>query len=104
MFDPQDDLYKLNQRFDQHAVQQMASQISQISMLLQRYNNRVYSAVEDISRQIGRVYLESMETSRHLRKHSELLEKLASGALLFRATNENPPAAKPKVSTKRSKP
>jgi len=81
MFDPQDDLYKLTQRFDKYAVQQMASQISQISILLQRYHNRMYTAVEDISRDVGLIYQVSKETSQHARKTTELLEKLTSGTL-----------------------
>src|SRR5579871_1297626 len=76
MFDPQDELFKLTRRFDHYAVQQMASQISQISLLLQRHQNRIYTTIDDVSRQVGLIYKESIETSRNM---SAIVERLNTG-------------------------
>jgi methyl-accepting chemotaxis protein len=79
MFDPQDDLYKLIARFNQFAVQEIASQVSQISLLLERHHAETSSALEGISRQVGLLRQEAQENSHNFRRTSDLLEKMAAG-------------------------
>jgi len=77
MFDPQDELYSLTRRFEQHGGRQILSQVSQISLLLQRYNNTVSVAIDGISQQMGLIYRETVETSRHM---SAMAKKLNTGS------------------------
>jgi methyl-accepting chemotaxis protein len=79
MFDPLDDLYKLIARFNQHAVQQIASQVSQICIQLDRQHVEIHTAVEDISRQVGLLSQKADENSVHVRRASDLLEKMVGG-------------------------
>ena len=79
IFDPQDDLYKLVARFNQFAVQEIASQVSQISLLLERHHTETSSALEGISREVGLLRIEAQENSHRVRRSSDLLEKMAAG-------------------------
>jgi hypothetical protein len=79
MFDPQDDLYKLIARFNQLAVQQILSQVSQISVLLERHHHESFAVLEGISKQVGLLRQEQTETFHHVRRTSDLLGKLAAG-------------------------
>src|SRR5947207_15833738 len=79
IFDPQDDLYKLVAGFNQFAVQEIASQVSQISLLLERHHAETSSAIEGISREVGLLRQEAQENSYHVRRASDLLEKMATG-------------------------
>jgi hypothetical protein len=74
-----DDLNKLVNTFNQFAVQEIASQVSQISMLLERHHSETYTAIEGISRDVGLLRREAMQTSDHVRRASDLLEKMAGG-------------------------
>lgn len=79
IFDPQDDLYKLIARFNQFTVQEIASQVSQISLLLERHHAETSSALEGISQQVGLLRQEAQENSHTFRRTSDLLEKMAAG-------------------------
>lgn len=79
LFDPQDDLFKLIARFNQIAVQEIASQVSQISLLLQRQHDQTYTAIEGISQAVVLLREETKENARHARRASDLLEKMAAG-------------------------
>jgi hypothetical protein len=79
MFDPQDDLFKLVTRFNQHAAQQIASQVSQISLLLDRDHRKTHRAILGISRQVGLLRQDALENSARVRRTSDLIELMASG-------------------------
>jgi len=79
MFDPQDDLYQLVARFNQTAVQEIASQVSQISLLLERHHNETRAAIEGISREVGLLRQEAEEHTQQVRRASDILEKMAAG-------------------------
>ena len=82
MFDTQDDLYKLIARFNQFAVQEIASTVSQISGLLQRYHLETSSAIEGVNRKVDLIHLNTKETHERIRRQSDLLEKIAAGISL----------------------
>jgi Mg2+ and Co2+ transporter CorA len=79
MFDPQDELYKLVDRFNQFAVQEIASQVSHISVILEKQHRETHTAIEGVSRDVGLLRRETMETSQYLRRTSDLLEKMVAG-------------------------
>ena len=80
IFDPQDDLYKLVARFNQFAVQEIASQVSQISLLLERHHTETSSALEGISRASRTTSIKKLKRT-HTKSDvaSDLLEKMAAG-------------------------
>jgi hypothetical protein len=80
MFDPKDELFKLVDRFNRHAVNEIASQLSQISILLERHHNETYTAIEKISREVELLRQEAKERSHEVRRASDLLEKMTTGA------------------------
>jgi hypothetical protein len=79
VFDPQDNLYKLVERFNQTAVQEIACQVSHISHLLQQHHNKTYTAIEEISRDVVLLRQETQENTHRVRRTSDLLEKMAEG-------------------------
>ena len=82
MFDTQDDLYKLIARFNEFAVQEIASTVSQISGLLQRYHLETSSAIEGVNRKVDLIHLNTKETHERIRRQSDILEKMAAGISL----------------------
>lgn len=80
MFDPKDELFKLVDRFNRHAVNEIASQVSQISILLERHHNETHTAIEKISREVELLRQEAKERTHEARRASVLLEKMAAGA------------------------
>ena len=78
LFDPQDELFKLVAGFNQYAVQEIATQVSQINLLLERQS----TVMDGISRDVGLLLQESQESSYHVRRTSELLEKMSAGIIL----------------------
>ena len=84
IFDPQDNLYKLVDRFNQTAVQEIACQVSQISVLLQQHHNKTYTAIEEISRDVILLRQETQENTHRVRRTSDLLEKMAEGGIASR--------------------
>lgn len=78
LFDPQDELFKLVAGFNQYAVQEIAAQVSQINLLLERQS----TALDGLSRDVGLILQESHESSYHVRRTSELLEKMSAGIIL----------------------
>lgn len=79
MFDPQDELYKLVERFNQFAVQEIASQVSQISVILEKQHRETHAAIDGVSRDVGLLRQETIETSRYVRRTSDLIDKLMAG-------------------------
>ena len=88
MFDPQDELNKLVARFNQYAVQEIASQVSQMGVLLDRHHKETYSAIEGVSRTVGLIHQEVAETSHHVRRTNDLLERMAAGWIISISTND----------------
>ena len=76
MFDPQDELYKLVEQFNRHAVQEITFQLSQITTILDRHHRETHSAIEDMSQQVR---LLRQETSENARRTSDLIERIAAG-------------------------
>jgi hypothetical protein len=79
MFDTQDELYKLIARFNQFAVQEIASTVSQISLLLERYHHETSTAIADVSQKVDLIHQDTKETNERVRRYSDLLDKIAAG-------------------------
>jgi hypothetical protein len=82
------ELYKLIARFNLHAVQQIASQVSQINILLERHHEQTHAAIEGISRDMGLLRQEAVEQTRRARHTSFLLEEIAASTSLSNSLNK----------------
>lgn len=76
MFDPHDELSKLAAGFNQYAVHEIASQVSQISLLLEQHHQETSIAIEDIAREVRSLRLETKENNRLA---SNLFAKIVTG-------------------------
>jgi len=79
MFDTQDELYKLIARFNQFAIQEIASTVSQISLLLERYHHETSTAIAGVSQKVDLIHQDTKDTNERVRRYSDLLEKIAAG-------------------------
>jgi len=106
MFDTQDELYKLIARFNQFTVQEIASTVSQISLLLEQYHKETSAAIESVSQKVDLIHQDTRETNARVRRYSDLLEKIAAGIhphITPPLTSQEKHAPQSKTSTQKSK-
>jgi WD40 repeat protein len=87
IFDPMDELSKLTATFNEFAVQEIASQVSQIKLLMEQNHDATNHKLDNLSREMSVLRQEAHDTTTHTRRTSDMLTKMAAGSLPYDQQN-----------------
>src|SRR5271154_3379019 len=94
LFDPMDDLRKLQDKFNQFAAHEIAAQVSHINLLLERHHNEQQIAIDGVAQEVRLLRQEHQEnfhlvqeTFHRVRTASDILDQMAARSILLLLLN-----------------